>query len=116
MNVFELVGFLFLVALVIFGSRGLGHLLAMPELALVIPVVGFLVLMLRAWKKIPRRALLILSSLLAAASFLSIALARILGLREPILATPVAVGIIFIGIQSKLLPWRTKTDDANARG
>jgi len=110
MNLLELIGFLLSLACVIFGSRELGRILAIPEAALVIPVIGLLVLLLRVSSKIPPRALLILGSLLAVGSFLSMGIAHALSLREPIFVTPVAAGVLFIAIQSRLFArWRAKT-------
>jgi len=117
MSFFELFGFLLLIALVVLGSRELGHLFALPEAALVIPIVVLFVLVLRIWRKNAARALLIPSIFLVAASLLSIAAAHVFGLRQPIFAAPIAVGIVFIAIQSKLLSrWRVRSSDTSKRG
>src|SRR5262245_45059550 len=108
MNVFELVGFLALAVLVILCSRGLGQILGLPAAVAVIPTSGFLLLLLRRFTKISSHGLLFLSSVLILVPLLSIGLASVLGLRDPILATPVAFGLLFIAIQiqGKLLAWR----------
>ena len=117
MSLFELLGFLLLIALVVLGSRELGHLFGLPEAALVIPIVALFILVVHIWKKNAARALLIPSIFLVVASLLSIATAHVFGLREPIFAAPIAVGIVFIAIQSKLLSrWRAKRSDTSKRG
>ena len=102
MSIFELVGFLLMLLFVTLASRELGRVLAVPQLLLVVPLIFFLVLVLQTWKKVPARTLFVLSGLLIVAIYLSMAVAYALSLREPILVTPVAAGIIFIAIQSKL--------------
>ena len=114
MNLLEFVCFLLLVALVILSSRGLGYAFGIPEAASVIPIGGFLMVLLRVFTKIPTRALLILSSLIVTVSLLSLGLARVLGLRESIVATPVAGGFVLLVIQSRLRVWRrTRPPDKN---
>src|SRR5215467_7438802 len=106
MNLIEFFGFLLLVVVVIFCSRQLGRVLGMPAAALVIPIIGLFLFLLRWWTRTSTRTLLILAGLLIVTSLLSIAIAHVLSLREPIVAAPGAAGIIFIAVQSKLLPWQ----------
>ena len=106
MNLLEFVCFLTLVAFVVLCSGGLGRVLAIPAAAAVIPISGLLIFLLRLLTKIPTRVLLILSIPLVLVALLSIGLARELGVREAIFATPIAAGLVFIAIQSRLLMWR----------
>jgi hypothetical protein len=106
MNLVEFICFLVLAALVILCSGGLGQVLGIPAAAAVIPISAFLVLLLRVLTRVPNRALLVLASLLVLVARVSMGLALTLGLRESIRITPVAAGLVFIAIQSKVLTWR----------
>jgi hypothetical protein len=114
MNIFELGFFLVMVSAVILCSRELERLFAIPE-ALAVPlIIGILVLLLRVFTKIRPRALLYLSALLAAASLVSMGLAKALDLREEIFMIPVSVGLTLIVIRGALLAKRRrKASDAN---
>src|ERR1700722_5846054 len=105
MNLFELLFFWVLVALVIC-STSLANIFGIPTAAAVVLIISSLVLLLRASTKISPRRLIICSSLLVVVTFLSIGLARLLGMRQSIFAIPMSAGLVFIAIQSGLITWR----------
>ena len=106
MNLFEFLFFWVLVVLVIACSTSLANIVGIPTAAAVILIISSLILLLRASTKISSRRLLVLSSLLVVVTFLSIGLARLLGLRQSIFAIPMSAGLVVVAIQSSLVTWR----------
>ena len=99
MSLFELVFFVVLVALVILCSRCLSHFFSgVPEGLAVIPVIGSLVLLLSLLKA-SSRGMWIISSLFTLATLLSIGLAELLRLRNPVFAAPFGCVLIIVVIQ-----------------
>ena len=109
MSLLELVFSILLVVSVIFCSKGLGHIVGIPEAAAVVPIIGVPVLLLHVTKRVPGRALMILSTRLLVVALLAIGIAPLAGLREATFVasgTAVFVFILIAAIQSKVSTWR----------
>src|SRR3954470_21991040 len=98
MSLFELVFFVVLVALVILCSRCLSHFSGVPQGLAVIPVIGSLVLLLSLLKA-SSRGMWIISSLFTLATLLSMGLAELLRLRNPVFAAPFGCVLVIVAIQ-----------------
>jgi hypothetical protein len=102
MSLIEILALVVMVVLALLGSRGLGHMLGMPDALAVIPITAFLFIVLRVFAKIPTRRSLALLSFLVVITLLAMWLGRDLGsgLRGLILAPVVATIVVLLVIQT----------------
>src|SRR4051794_21911887 len=100
MSLLELIFFSLVVAFMMLCSRGLGHILGVPDALAAVPLIGLLLLLLRLLTKMPRSSLFFFSWFLGGTTFVSIALAHLLrlDLRRSFLFTPIlgVAGIVVI--------------------
>jgi hypothetical protein len=96
MNVFELMYFLALLALIIYPSRRLGHLWGVADWILMLLLIGLLILLLRFFTKMNVRALLALAGLLCFVIFGARLLGSVCGVTDWLVVIPLTIALALL--------------------